>query len=149
MKILDFELGFNKVTPRSLKICQELGLLNAGGRLTKEEQDLIIKALETETGDKEHDGISWKALEVMKRKPAVDEMDIYLNLEKTEKLIRAVFKVTDEQMEAIKSKYDDIDVEILIQSTFEYLGKLQPFSLKSEDLLKILTDSMPVMGAAN
>jgi hypothetical protein len=132
----EFEL--RNVCAKSLKVCKELGLLQKGERITKEEQDLILEALATQ-----EDGLIWKAQQIFERKPIIDEMEIYLDPEKLTRLIEVVFFVTQPELKELSEKWDEINIETVIQATFEFLGKCQPSSIRSGELLKTLTNLIP------
>ena len=143
-KIGDKDLELRIVCAKSLKVCKELGLLNRGAVLTKEEQDLVIKALE-----EGEDGLRWDALEIFKRNPIVNEMEIYLNPEKLIKLIDAVFSVTPEELKELGDKWEELNTETIIQGAFEFLGKLEPSSSKLPVTLKDLLSLIPQTETAN
>ncbi len=137
-----YELGSKKLNLRNvcgknLKVCKEFGLLNNGNLFTQEELDLIKDAL-----DSGEDGMVWKAKELLKRNPKIDEMEIYLNPEKLIKLIDAVFLVTSEELEELKKNADELDIEVVVNGAFDFLKKCQPSSLRSDELLQTLMSSM-------
>lgn len=136
-----YELGTKKLTLRNvcaknLKVCKELGLLNSGNAFSQEELDLIKGALET--GE---DGQVYKATELLKRNPKIDEMEIYLNREKLLRLIDAVFLITAEDLDDLGKVWEELNVEVVINGAFDFLKKCQPSSLMSEELLKTLMSS--------
>ena len=144
---MEYELGgkiftLRNVCGKSLKVCKELGLLNAGNLFTQEELDLIYDALETLD-----DGQVYKAKELIKRNPKIDEMEIYLNPEKLIRLIDAVFLITSDELEDLRKIAEEIDIEMVISGTFDFLKKCQPSSLRQDELLRTLIDS--VMKTAN
>ncbi len=136
---MEYELGAKKfnlrnVCGKSLKIYKELGLLQQGGKFTKEEQELIADALEYVDEAK-----TWKALEILKRNPVVDEMEVYMNPEKLIKLIDATFLITPDELKELDP--ETLNLETVISGAFDYLKKCQPSSLKSEELLMTLMNS--------
>ena len=136
-----YELGEKKfslrnVCGKNLKVLKELGLLNVGNAFSQDELDQIKDALES--GE---DGQAYKVLELLKRNPKIDEMEIYLNPEKLLKLIDAIFLVTPEELEGLKLIADELNVEVVINGAFDFLKKCQPSSLKSEELLMTLMSS--------
>ena len=144
---MEYELGGKKfnlrnVCGKNLKVCKELGLLNAGNLFSQEELDLISDALESLD-----DGKVWKAKELLKRNPKIDEMEIYLNSEKLMKLIDAVFLITPEELKELEKIADELNVEVVISGAFDFLKKCQPSSLRQDELLRTLMGS--VMKTAN
>ena len=137
------EFKLRNVCGKSLKICKELGLLQRGERISKEEQDLILEAL-----DKKEDGLVWKAQQVFERKPAIDEMEIYLNYEKLIRLIDAVFLISKEDLDELTKVAEELNTEVVIQGAFDFLGKCQPSSSRSEELLKTFVASIAEMKTA-
>lgn len=136
---MEYELGGKKfnlrnVCGKSLKIYKELGLLQQGGKFTKEEQELISDALEYVDEAK-----TWRALEILKRNPVVDEMEIYMNPEKLIRLIDATFLITPDELKELDP--ETLNLETVISGAFDFLKKCQPSSLKSEELLMTLMNS--------
>lgn len=122
-KILDdLDLELNKVTNESLKILYDLGLLNLGDALTKEEQTLIIEALETLERGK-----VGQALMIMNRKPGVNELEIYVNTEKLKQIIKAIFLLSDEQIKKIENNIEKIDCREVRRALYNFFIKLNPF----------------------
>jgi hypothetical protein len=137
----EYELGNKKFTLRNvcgknLKVCKEFGLLNSGNAFSQEELDLIKDALEN-GGEAQ----TWKAIELMKRNPKIDEMEIYLNPEKLIKLIDAVFLVNPEDLKELEKTADELNVGVVINGVFDFLKKCQPSSLRQEELLTTLINS--------
>lgn len=141
-KILDEELILRNVNAKGLSICKKLGLLQRGNRLTKEEQDLLIDTLKTLDRNK-----ATECLTFLDRQPIVDEMDIYLNPEKLVQLVDAIFVI--EEIQHYRDKWDEINTELVIQGAFDYMGKCQPSSMKSEDISKILVSLLRGMKMAD
>jgi hypothetical protein len=136
---MEYELGGKKfnlrnVCGKSLKVYKDLGLLQQGGKFTKEEQELIACALEFTDEAK-----TFKAIEILKRNPVVDEMEIYMNPEKLVKLIDATFIISADELKELDP--ETLNVEVVINGAFDFLKKCQPSSLMSEELLKTLMSS--------
>lgn len=122
-KILDdLEVDLKRrVTVSSVKNLDKLGLLNTGNSLTKEEQDLILEALQTLDRGK-----AAKGIEILMRKPIINEMDIYMNNDKLFLLVCSVFELTESDREKIKEKIEELDLQIVLQGVYDFFFLLRP-----------------------
>lgn len=136
-KILDdLEVGLKKkVTVSSVKNLDKLGLLNTGNSLTKEEQDLILEALQTLDRGK-----AAKGIEILLRKPVVNEMDIYMNNDKLFLLVCSVFELTESDKVKIKEKIEELDLQIVLQGLYDFFFLLKPNTNLLENYINLLSN---------
>jgi hypothetical protein len=130
-----------KLTPKSLKVLGELGLLNQSEKLTQEELNFLKKTLEEIAMDERNIEDIRKCREIVDRNPSINEIEIYMNEKKLLSLIEAIYELTEEQKEKLKD-WENIDVEKVIDGAFEYMGKLVPSSLRSASGLMNLQNLM-------
>jgi len=121
-----------KITPKSLKIYKDLGLLNRGEALSQDEFSLIKSVIQSALDEDFDRDKAREAMKILDSEPAGNEIELYLDPEKLKMLIDVTF---DKNVEDVQ----DVDISAVVQGVYDQMGKLNPSLAKSIGLSELLS----------